>query len=41
MTEPIEKIPEFDRFRSVVKDDMSLRSLCSQNFAKAFFEVNK
>jgi hypothetical protein len=32
-------IREFDCFE--VDDDMSFRSLCSQNFAKAFFEVNK
>jgi len=32
-------IREFDCFD--VKDDMSFRSLCSQNFAKAFFEVNQ
>lgn len=37
----IEHIPEFARFKDLVKDDMSFRSLCSQNFAKAFFEVNK
>jgi len=34
-------IPEFAPFIDKVKDDMSLRSLCSQNFAKAFYEVNK
>jgi hypothetical protein len=32
-------IPEFDCF--YVKDDMSFRSLCSQGFAKAFFEANR
>jgi hypothetical protein len=32
-------IPEFDCFD--VEDDMSFRSLCSQGFAKAFFEVNQ
>jgi hypothetical protein len=31
-------IPEFKDFD--VKDDMSFRSLCSQNFARAFFEAN-
>lgn len=31
-------IPEFDCFQ--VEDDMSFRSLCSQKFAKAFFEAN-
>jgi hypothetical protein len=32
-------IREFDCFE--VEDDMSFRSLCSQNFAQAFFEANK
>lgn len=32
-------IREFDCFK--IEDDMSFRSLCSQNFAKAFFEVNQ
>jgi hypothetical protein len=32
-------IPEFDCF--AVEDDMSFRSLCSQNFAQAFFNVNQ
>jgi len=32
-------IREFDCFE--VEDDMSFRSLCSQNFAKSFFEVNQ
>lgn len=32
-------IKEFDCFD--VKDDMSLRSLCSQNFANAFFQKNR
>lgn len=32
-------IREFDCFE--VKDDMSFRSLCSQKFAKAFFEANR
>lgn len=32
-------IREFDCFE--VEDDMSFRSLCSQNFAKAFFEANR
>ena len=35
----IRDIPEFSEF--VVNDDMSFRSLCSQNFAKAFFEANQ
>lgn len=34
----IKNIPEFHCFE--VKDDMSFRSLCSQKFAKAFFEAN-
>jgi hypothetical protein len=37
----LEKIPEFSPFLGIVKDRMSFRSLCSQKFAKAFFEVNK
>lgn len=37
----LELIPEFFRFKGKVHDDMSFRSLCSQNFAQAFFEVNK
>lgn len=32
-------IREFDCFE--VEDDMSFRSLCSQNFAQAFFEANR
>lgn len=32
-------IPEFDCFDA--KDDMSFRSLCSQGFSKAFFDVNQ
>lgn len=32
-------IPSFDKF--IVEDDMSFRSLCSQGFARAFYEVNK
>jgi hypothetical protein len=35
----INLIPEFEGFR--VTDDMSFRSLCSQNFAKAFFDCNR
>lgn len=34
----IKDIPEFSSFR--VDDDMSFKSLCSQKFAKAFFEAN-
>ena len=37
----IKYIPEFHRFIPLVKDDMSFRSLCSQNFAKAFFKENQ
>ena len=37
----IHDIEEFSQFISKVNDDMSFRSLCSQKFAKAFFEVNK
>ena len=37
----IKFIPEFEPFIEFVKDDMSFRSLCSQKFARAFFEVNK
>ena len=35
----ISLIPEFSCFN--VSDDMSFRSLCSQHFAKAFFEANQ
>lgn len=34
-------ISEFAPFKDYVKTDADLRSLCSQNFAKAFKEVNK
>ena len=34
-------IAEFARFTDMVHNDMSLRSLCSQGFAKAFYEVNR
>lgn len=37
----IEHLPEFHCFREHIKNDMSFRSLCGQNFAKAFYEVNK
>lgn len=33
-------IPEFATFIDLVHDDMSFRSLCSQGFARAFYEVN-
>lgn len=35
----IKYIPEFNSF--IVDSDMEFRSLCSQKFAKAFFNVNK
>ncbi len=34
-------ISEFNQFIPFVKNDSDFRSLCSQGFAKAFFEVNK
>jgi len=34
-------IPEFDWAKDLINDDMSLRSMCSQGFAKAFYESNK
>lgn len=34
-------IPEFDWAKDLIKDDMTLRSMCSQGFAKAFYEANK
>jgi len=37
----IDDIEEFHRFKNLVHDDMSLRSLCSQKFAQQFYEVNK
>lgn len=37
----LKDIPEFHRFADQVKTDMCLRSLCSQNFATAFYEVNQ
>lgn len=36
----IYNIPEFAPFINLVHDDMSFRSLCSQGFARAFYEVN-
>lgn len=36
----INLIDEFHCFKDKVHDDMSFRSLCSQNFAQAFYEVN-
>ena len=37
----IKDIPEFMRFKDLVHDDMHFRSLCSQNFATAFYDANK
>jgi len=37
----LKDIQEFSCFSDVVNDDMSLRSLCSQNFAKSFFDYNQ
>lgn len=34
-------IPEFEMFTDKVTCDMHFRSLCSQKFAKAFFEANR
>ena len=35
------KIKEWDWAYDLINDDMSLRSMCSDGFAKAFYEVNK
>ena len=37
----IDLIPEFQLFKEHVKNDADLRSLCSQGFAKAFFDNNR
>ena len=34
-------ITEFEWAKDLIQDDMSLRSMCSQGFAKAFYEANK
>lgn len=34
-------IPEFEWAKDMIKTDMDLRSMCSQGFAKAFYEANK
>lgn len=34
-------IPEFKWAKDLIQDDTSLRSMCSQGFAKAFYEENK
>lgn len=36
----IHHIPEFEPFINDVHDDMSFRSLCSQNFAREFYKAN-
>ena len=35
------KIKEWDWAYDFINDDMSLRSMCSDGFAKAFYEANK
>ena len=35
------KIKEWDWAYDLINDDMSLRSMCSDGFAKAFYEANK
>lgn len=37
----MDRIPEFHKFRGRVKTDADIRSLCSQGFARAFYEANK
>ncbi len=37
----INYIDEFSCFKNAIHDDMSFRSLCSQNFASAFFQENQ
>lgn len=37
----IQHIPEFKQFESFVKTDADFRSLCSQGFAKQFYNFNK
>lgn len=37
----INLIPEFETFKNDVSCDMHFRSLCSQKFAKAFYEANR
>ena len=34
-------IPEFEWAKDLIQDDMSLRSMCSQGFARAFYEENQ
>lgn len=37
----IKYIPEFEPFKNKVECDMHFRSLCSQKFAKSFYQANK
>lgn len=37
----IDYIPEFEKFKPFIKTDADFRSLCSQGFAKAFYEANR
>ena len=37
----IDLIPEFEFAREYIKCDADIRSMCSQGFAKAFYEANK
>ena len=37
----IDFIPEFSYFKKYVKNDADFRSLCSQKFAKYFYDLNK
>ena len=37
----INNIPEFAQFKDKIHDDAGFRSLCSQGFAKAFYEANR
>lgn len=37
----IDLIPEFQKFKEYIKTDADLRSLCSQGFARSFFENNR
>jgi len=37
----IDLIPEFEFARDYIKCDADIRSMCSQGFAKAFYEENK
>jgi len=37
----INLIPEFEYFKSFINNDADFRSLCSQGFARAFYDANK